>query len=695
MGSTRSVFSRRHLVALALFLVPLGALALLGWRELQRTGNVAQAALASEGQQFLASARQTVEQRIDGTLARLRVESQRLLLEKGPNRTAVELRQQPEFAALRSIVLLDEQIAIEWPRTAVDSANLAFADDGRSDGDSIVAQQMQSADLLLTHGDHAAAITLLQQLATTLEKANPPGNRRSDLLVGEIKARFRLATAHRKVGERAAAVAQFQQVRTLINPDRNFIDSERPMFLLMTEVSLAELGTAEDRLRVLQAVAENKYDTLDDGMLSAVAQRLAAHFPADDPERPRVETLLREDRQRATARAFAVTYDLALKYGLALRRLRQPANEGADDRLIATTAGDTLLVAVRKASNEEASGLRCAWIGLHLDLGELLRPALQQFRSGERTFALAVTDPDAEDAPLLAPPAMPPPGFDPAAFVADADARTRTRTLMMLAMLLAAVGGALWSWRSVSREAELAQLKVELVSRVSHELKTPLALIRMYGETLGMGRARDSGQAAEFGTIIARESERLTALIQRILDFSRQQAGTLTYSPRTLDLGELLRSIAESYAPHLEARGVLLIDSLPFGIEVSCDRSACESAIVNLLENAAKYGPADGEHEIELELRKGDGGAVIEVRDHGRGIPADEHERVFDGFYRASNAGEVRGAGLGLSLVRHFARAHGGDANASPRPGGGTTIRLWLPLAAATIPLATPAPTTS
>jgi signal transduction histidine kinase len=243
-----------------------------------------------------------------------------------------------------------------------------------------------------------------------------------------------------------------------------------------------------------------------------------------------------------------------------------------------------------------------------------------------------------------------------------------------------ALGGALWSWRSVTREAELAALKINLVSRVSHELKTPLALIRMYGETLGMGRARDSQQAQQFGGIISRESERLTILIQRILDFSRQQAGTLQYSPQTIELGPLLRSVCDAYTPHLEASGAILVETLPPDIFVHCDANACESAIVNLLENAAKYArEGDREHEIELDLFARADLAVIEVRDHGRGIPPAELDRVFEGFYRASNAGEVRGAGLGLSLVHHFVTSHGGNITAYAREGGGTVFRLTLP----------------
>jgi signal transduction histidine kinase len=707
MGQPRSRLSHRHLFALGTFLVPLAALALLGWNELQRSGNAAQQALANEGRQFLASARQAIEQQLDSALPRLLAESQRLLIERGPVKTTLQLREQPEFEPLRSIVLLDEQFGVEWPRLAVYSVSLPFARDGRRGIEGPVSSALQGADLLLSHGKLPEAIGLLRHIATQFAAANPPGrDRSSELVEGEILARFRLATALRKTRDRGAARAEFERVRDIVAELGNslWLGSELPVLALLAESELAALGDPEDRLQLLRSIAANKYDTIADGLLSALAQRLADHFDDEDPAHAEVVRLLGEEQQRAYTRTFAATYDLVLKYGLRLRRSRQPAVDSKparEERLVATIGGETLLLAVRPATHEEQSRWKCAWVGLHIDLVRLLSPTLRQFAGDTRTFALAVTDADAAagDAPILPPPPAVPADFepptsetnglllraypaDPARFAADAEAAASTRTLMLVAVFVTALGGALWSWRSVSREAELAQLKVDLVSRVSHELKTPLALIRMYGETLGMGRARDSGQAAEFGSIIARESERLTALIQRILDFSRQQAGTLSYAPQPVDLGELLRTVADSYAPHLEARGVMLIDSLPFGIRVNCDANAAESAIVNLLENAAKYGPdGDGEHELELDLVALDGRAIVEVRDRGRGIPPDEVDRVFEGFYRASNSGEVRGAGLGLSLVRHFARAHGGDIEALPRQGGGTVMRLTLPLA--------------
>ena len=126
---------------------------------------------------------------------------------------------------------------------------------------------------------------------------------------------------------------------------------------------------------------------------------------------------------------------------------------------------------------------------------------------------------------------------------------------------------------------------------------------------------------------------------------------------------------------------MILIDSLPLGLIVSCDKDGLEGAIVNLLENATKYGFQDvEEHEVDLLLQKQGDHAVVEVKDRGRGIPLKEHKRIFEGFYRASNSEEVRGAGLGLGIVQHFARAHDGDIEALPREGGGTIMRLTLPL---------------
>jgi len=709
MSSSQSRFSHRHLLALCTFLIPLAVLAALGWNELQRSGAEAQAALEREARQFLHSAAQAIDQQFDQRLPALSAATGRHLADLGPVRTVLAVRAAEPLAGLLDIVLLDEQFALVWPTPPPGRLNLPFAREPRPrSGDNAATGALQAVDLLLTRGDFAAAKPLLQHLLAQIEAAPPPtrGGRRSDLDDAEVTARFRLATVLRRLGDGDGARAQFEKVARVggNGPRTGRLDVDTWPLILLAEAALAELGAAADRLKLLRTIAESRRDHLADGLLSAVAERLAAGIGGDDALRGEADRLLAEERQRTQSRTFAGAYDLVLKFGLRLRRMRTvaPDDEQADSddeqRLVSTLSDRTTLLAVRRASDPEQQRFRCARVGMHFDLDTLLAPALAPFAGSGATFVLAIHD--ADGAPLLPPPVTVPDNFVPPALerhglqlhaypanaeriIVEAHAATRNRTLLMLALFATAFGGALWLWRSASRETELAALKIDLVSRVSHELKTPLALIRMYGETLGLGRARDPQQAAHFGGIITRESERLTALIQRILDFSRQQAGTLTYEPSDVDLGELLRTVCDTYTPHLEARGAILVETLPHGVHVRCDRNACESAIVNLLENASKYGREDApEQEIELELSTDGDRAIVEVRDRGRGIPPAELERVFEGFHRASNAGEVRGAGLGLSLVRHFATAHGGEIVARAREGGGTVLRLSLPRAA-------------
>ncbi|HZN39443.1 MAG TPA: HAMP domain-containing sensor histidine kinase [Planctomycetota bacterium] len=701
MQPTRQRFSHRHLLALCTFLVPLGVLAMLGQSELRRSGEEAQSALVLAASEFLRGASRAVEREFGELLPQMLTASEEMLAKRGPALTALTLRHQPAFSALRDIILLDERVDLVWP-TPLASATMSLP---LLRTERPIVGAVDAAQLLLLHGKHRDAINLLDHFLKTLEAAStPPQNNRLrfEVLEAELHARFELATAHNALGEIAEARAEFEKVVRLADPARQNrgVGNSAKALVLLSEYKLADTGTTAARLKLLQAIAQGERWWLSDDLLSSVARLLAARIGTGEG-RAEEETLLAENRQRTQTRAFvAENYDLALKLELLKRRNLQPNPDeragNQDERLISSLAGVTSLLCVRSATPEEKERHdRCTDVGLHIDLGQMLEPVRRRIHGTGREFVLAIFDPD--DYPIVPPPTTTPVGFAPPstetnglkllaypadapALIASTEAAARTRTLLVVALFVTALGGALWSWRSVSREAELAALKINLVSRVSHELKTPLALIRMYGETLGMGRARDSQQAQQFGGIISRESERLTMLIQRILDFSRQQAGTLHYSPQTIELGPLLRSVCDAYTPHLEASGAILVETLPPGIFVHCDANACESAVVNLLENAAKYArEGDREQEIELELFARADQVVIEVRDHGRGIPPAELDRVFEGFYRASNAGEVRGAGLGLSLVHHFVTSHGGNITALAREGGGTVFRLSLP----------------
>jgi|GEM_PF-2957782 len=708
--STR--LSRRHLLALVTFLVPLTVLAVLGWNELRRSGAMNEASLKREAQQFLASARQAIEGRIDQQIPDALTASERLLREETPTRATLRLREDYGITAALDILLLDERGDVEWPALPLYTYSLPLAREPETPGTSQSGEPARFADLakaelLIANGNHDVAATLLEGFLVDLEASLPSDGGGSysirNLREAEVHARFRLGALYRRRGDFEAARKQFEGVAKGAEEFQGYSRQVREMvpFRLVAQSALAELSTADDRAELIRAIAENDYNYVSDGLSGAVADRLAASFPLDDARRPDVDRYLRENEQRVMTREFAGEFELWQKGQLRTRLQRMSApldpSDAPEERLVTRIEDYLSLIAVRPAANEERIDFRGTFVAVNFDLAALLEPALAPFVRAGGNFVLGVNVPDGgalvpppDDIPeeYLAPVALAA-GLtlraypaDPARVLAEAESASTKRTLLVLALFFAALGGALWSWRSVTREAELAAMKIDLVSRVSHELKTPLALIRMYGETIGMRRVRDDEQAAEFGSIIARESERLTTLIQRILDFSKQQAGTLDYSAEPYDIGELLRTTAYAYAPHLEAKGVFLIDSLPLGITVACDKDGLEGAIVNLLENATKYGhDGDDEHEVELLLQRGDDVAIIDVRDRGRGIPENERQRVFEGFYRASNSGEVRGAGLGLGIVQHFARAHGGEIEALPREDGGSILRLTLPLA--------------
>ena len=427
------------------------------------------------------------------------------------------------------------------------------------------------------------------------------------------------------------------------------------------------------------------------------------------PAREIAEDLRLDVGVHLRTRAFANDYDRLLRERVR-SKLAPPTDQAGpgDDELRQVITGGNLPNLLLLRPEQGTSQNNGSWIGIRLDLGQVLAGVLESYVQtniidnrwgieGDKpgTFVLAVADGD--NNPIVSPPAVPDEftatavvtygmtlrayPADVQTYMDDAQATADTSTLLLFGLLVVASIGAVWLWRSVTRESELLALKVDLVSRVSHELKTPLALISLYGETLGLKRARDEEQAAQFGGIIAREAGRLTTMIQRILDFSRQEAGTLQYELSPTDLGEALSEVANNYTAHLDNKGARLETDLPSDVIANVDKAALGGVVINLLENAIKYArEAEPDLNLRIELSCKDQEALIDVLDRGRGVPDDQRERVFDSFYRASNSGEVRGAGLGLSLVQHFAEAHHGSVSILPRPGGGSIVRLSLPL---------------
>lgn len=235
--------------------------------------------------------------------------------------------------------------------------------------------------------------------------------------------------------------------------------------------------------------------------------------------------------------------------------------------------------------------------------------------------------------------------------------------------------------RAVYHETELSRMKSEFVSNVSHELKTPLALIRMFGETLDEGLVTDEKKRKEFYSIIRKESERLTQLINTVLDFSRMDRGVKQYHFEKTDLVKVVRDSLEAYKFHIRDNGFEIESEFPTeAIILNIDKDAISQAMLNLLSNAVKY--SEDKKFILVKVFKNSESAFISVTDSGVGIKKEELKKIFEKFYRISVTQEkqTRGNGLGLTLSKHIIQAHGGNIGVESEIGKGSTFTISIPL---------------
>ena len=255
---------------------------------------------------------------------------------------------------------------------------------------------------------------------------------------------------------------------------------------------------------------------------------------------------------------------------------------------------------------------------------------------------------------------------------------------MTLAVLLAGVllGGIALALRTANRAMTLSEMKGDFVSNVSHELRTPLASIRVFAEFLRLGRASTPEKAREYGEYIEAESRRLSRLIDNILDFARIESGRKSYAFAQADLRDTVAATLQTFEIRLRHEGFVITFEEPEAPLPSLrfDPDAIGQALHNLLDNAVKY--SGGKKELTVRLRRDGDDAVIEVRDHGIGIAPDEQQRIFERFHRVGTflVHDVKGSGLGLSIVRHITEAHGGSVTVESEPGRGSVFALRLPL---------------
>jgi len=220
------------------------------------------------------------------------------------------------------------------------------------------------------------------------------------------------------------------------------------------------------------------------------------------------------------------------------------------------------------------------------------------------------------------------------------------------------LGGLYLVYTNVQREVRLARLKSDFVANVSHELKTPLALIRLFAETLELGRVTSAERAREYYRVINKESHRLTQLINNILDFSRIEAGRRQYRFAPVDVCRVVDEVLEAYRFPIEQQGfkleVVFAEDVP---EIQGDAEALSQALLNLLNNAIKY--SRDQKEVKVEVAEKDGRVLVSVTDRGIGVAKADQKRIFEKFFRAEDSlvHETKGSGLGLALVSHIMEA--------------------------------------
>jgi len=257
----------------------------------------------------------------------------------------------------------------------------------------------------------------------------------------------------------------------------------------------------------------------------------------------------------------------------------------------------------------------------------------------------------------------------------------------LIAMLVLSLALGATAFVQLRRNREVAQLRQRFIANVSHELRTPLTQMSMFAEMLETSRVRSADEARQFASVIHRETKRLSTLVEGVLHFSRGQEGAIRLQRERRDMESEIADALVFFRPMAAAANVSVTMEATPGITVNVDPGALRQVLLNLLDNAVKYGPR-GQH-ITIALTRTSDSAMVAIRDEGRGIPLVDRDRVFDPYVRLHSATDasVAGAGIGMSVVRELVRAHDGRVWVAPTAGEGATIVFTIPLAATDAPI--------
>ncbi|MBN3039789.1 MAG: HAMP domain-containing histidine kinase [Candidatus Omnitrophica bacterium] len=280
------------------------------------------------------------------------------------------------------------------------------------------------------------------------------------------------------------------------------------------------------------------------------------------------------------------------------------------------------------------------------------------------------------------------PRWEVATYLSDPNmisSRARARELIMwilIVMLYASIlSGGVVILRHMRSEIDLAQKKTSFVANVSHELKTPLTSIRMFTEMLKEKKDLAAEKKDQYLALMMSETERLTRLINNVLDFSRSSGAKKQYDFKVCDLVGFCRKCLEDERLRFESKGFKVVfNKSTDSLDLLFDQESLKQVLLNILENAEKYSPRI--KEIELEVLKDNSSAVIQIKDRGVGINARDAKHIFKEFYRVDDSltSSVRGTGLGLTIAKKIISDHGGDIQYQPREGGGSIFKIIIPI---------------
>jgi signal transduction histidine kinase len=259
---------------------------------------------------------------------------------------------------------------------------------------------------------------------------------------------------------------------------------------------------------------------------------------------------------------------------------------------------------------------------------------------------------------------------------------TRNRNLAVSFGILALLGISVGLiFFSAQRAKKLAQRQMDFVSSVSHEFRTPLAVIYSAGENLTDGVVNSHTQVTEYGTLIKHEGKKLSGMVEQILEFAGARSGKRRYSLRPTNVAQVLAGALAECQPLIDQNGFTVETNIQAGLpEITADATALDHAFQNLVSNAIKY--SDGKKHLKITAENGGGAVKISFEDSGLGIPAGERSQIFEPFYRGKEAvaAQIHGNGLGLSLVKQIVEAHNGRIDVESRPGEGSKFTIKLPV---------------